>query len=273
MRSINALLTKKTLTDAEKEAIVRSADLKPSREHHIDIEGKKFRFLYISDTHIGHKKFDESLFERAVVAAKTQHVDFILHPGDHVEEMSGRPGHVYELHKVGFNDQVNYTRDLYAQFDKKPIYAIDGNHDFWYVQKNDAGCYVGRTLEQRLPAYKHLGEWEGDLVINGGLKIKLFHANDGTAYATSYKLQKLIESFTGGEKPHIVLSGHYHKAMYMFNRNVHGFECGTICGQSGFMRGKKIPAHKGFGVVDVTMSGSRHKSVDSLTHTFYPGYD
>jgi len=88
--------------------------------------------------------------------------------------------------------------------------------------------------------------------------------------ATSYKLQKLIESLESGKKPQVLLSGHYHKALYMFCRGVHGFECGTICNQTGWMRGKKIPAHKGFGIIDINIA--KEGGVESLIHEFYPSY-
>jgi len=42
------------------------------------------------------------------------------------------------------------------------------------------------------------------------------------------------------------------------------------CGQSGWMRGKKLPAHLGFGVVDVFRNS---KGIERLTHTFIPGYE
>jgi len=100
--------------------------------------------------------------------------------------------------------------------------------------------------------------------------MKLYHGNDGSAYAISYKLQKLIESFTGGEKPNIVLSGHYHKAMEMFSRNVFGFECGTLCGQTRWMRGKKIQAHMGFGIIEVWKNG---RGIQRLRHEFFPYYE
>jgi len=118
--------------------------------------------------------------------------------------------------------------------------------------------------------YHNLGQYEGDIVIGGKVALKLFHANDGTAYATSYKIEKLIDSFEGGKKPNIVHSGHYHKALYLFKRGVHGFESGTLCGQSEFMRGRKIPAHIGFGIVDVYVD---NKGVDRLKHQFIPHYD
>ena len=267
---LDKLLESQGMTQQEAIQLLKSAKLKPSKTVYRPTPSTKVRYGYISDTHIGHKAFNEPLFMRAVHEFKTRTVDFIVHPGDHVEGMSGRPGHVYELTHIGFESQVKRAVELYSEFGNIPMYGSDGNHDFWYVQKNDNGAYGGRTLQSRLSNYTHLGEWEGDLVIGNGVKLKLFHANDGTAYATSYKLQKLIESFTGGEKPNIVHSGHYHKAMSAFIRNVHGFESGTICGQSGFMRGKKIPAHMGFGIVDVVLGRG---TVKELTHTFFPAYD
>jgi DNA polymerase II small subunit/DNA polymerase delta subunit B len=71
-------------------------------------------------------------------------------------------------------------------------------------------------------------------------------------------------------KPHIVLSGHYHKAMYMFSRGVHGLECGTLCGQTSWMRGKKIPAHMGFGYVTIF---TNKRGVERFVHEFVPWYE
>lgn len=79
-----------------------------------------------------------------------------------------------------------------------------------------------------------------------------------------------MESFTGGEKPNLVMSGHYHKAMYAFMRNVHAFECGTLCGQTRWMRGKKIQAHLGFGLIELWLG---KKGIVRLRHEFIPHYE
>jgi predicted phosphodiesterase len=239
---------------------------KPTR---VPISRKTFKFGYFSDAHIGHKKFNPALFDYMRRFFQQEKPDFILNPGDHVEGMSGRPGHIYELSQIGFDEQVNRAVELYRTLSDFEHYGIDGNHDQWYYIKGDKGAIVGKELALRVPNYRHLGQDEGDITVSG-IKIKLFHANDGTAYATSYKLQKLIESFSGGEKPHILLSGHYHKALYMFSRGIHGFESATLCGQSKFMRGKKIPAHMGFGLVRVAVND---RGVERLSHEFVPWYE
>jgi hypothetical protein len=71
------------------------------------------------------------------------------------------------------------------------------------------------------------------------------------SYALSYGLQKMIDAMSGGEKPNIYLGGHHHKAMYLFYRNIHAFECGTTQAQTPWMRGKRIPAHMGGWIVEI----------------------
>lgn len=266
---LEKVIERQGLSEAEVIAAIKSSrSTKPTGTTRVPISRSSFSFGYFSDAHIGHEKFNERLFNYMVKFFRKEKPDFILNPGDHLEGMSGRPGHIYELNQIGFAAQIKKAAELYSQLPFEH-YGIDGNHDQWFYKKNDSGIVVGEGLEQRVPGYHHLGQDEADLNFNG-IKVKLFHAGDGSAYAISYKLQKLIESFSGGEKPHIVLSGHYHKALYMFVRGVHGFECGTLCGQSRFMRGKKLPAHMGFGLVKVYYNS---RGVERLVHEFVPWYE
>lgn len=268
--SLASVARRMGLTEAEAVIALKSLKSQPPRgATRLPISSKSFCFGYFSDAHIGNKKFNLKLFDYMVRFFLREKPDFILNPGDHLEGMSGRPGHVYELDQIGFDQQFKRAVELYSQLSQFEHYGIDGNHDQWFFKKNDNGTIVGNHLEAKVKRYHHLGQDEADLVVSG-VRIKLYHAGDGTAYATSYKLQKLIESFGTGEKPAIVLSGHYHKALYMFNRGVHGFECGTLCGQTAWMRGKKIPAHMGFGLVRVVVNST---GVERLTHTFVPAYE
>ncbi|MFW6246644.1 MAG: metallophosphoesterase family protein [bacterium] len=231
--------------------------------------GKHTKIGVISDLHIGAKSFDEDFFHLAMKEFKRQGVEAIYCPGDILEGMSGRPGHIYELDQIGYEAQASKASQLIDEAPTK-IYGITGNHDQWFQKKGDAGVDVGKDLEHRTKNFVNLGMNEADVKLSPAVTMKLFHAGDGSAYATSYKLQKLIESFTGGDKPNIVLSGHYHKALYTFVRNVHGYECGTLCDQTEWMRGKKIPAHKGFWIIDVYKNKS---GVEKTVNEFFPGYE
>jgi predicted phosphodiesterase len=267
-QAIQSVAQSAGISEGELKALISSARGKiaqPKRKAMRKATGS-IKALVLSDTHIGHNKFKYELFDQAVKDSKD--CDIILHPGDHLEGMSGRPGHIYELDRIGYQAQMGLVRELYNQFEK-PIYGIDGNHDQWYKAKNNGGVVVGEELAMSIKQYTHLGEWEGDLHIDN-LWIKLFHANDGSAYANSYKGQKLVESFTGGEKPHIVFEGHYHKSLYQFVRNVHMFEAGTLCGQTGWMRGKKLAAHIGYWIITVKYNSD---GVTRLQSEFVPGFE
>jgi predicted phosphodiesterase len=259
------------MTEEEALTLLRSAKrgLKPHKRTKISIKGQTFSFGYFSDAHIGHQKFHPELWDKMVLYFRQLKPDFICDVGDHLEGMSGRPGHVFELSHIGFRQQFEYAVKLFKKLGNVPVYGIDGNHDEWYFRRGDMGIVVGDELARVLPNYHNLGQDEGNLVVKG-VKIRLFHANDGTAYAHSYKIQKYIESLSGGEKPDIVLSGHYHKYLKTFIRNVYGFECGTLCGQTGWMRGKKIAAHMCFGFITVTVS--KGKLID-LTDKHVPHFE
>lgn len=229
------------------------------------------RFGVISDTHIGAREFDEDLLRYSSEMFKQNKVKEIYHIGDILEGMSGRDGHIYELSKVGFSQQIKYTIELFKKYysDFK-ILAIQGNHDSWYKIRNNGGIIVGEELQDKLPNFTYLGESEADIKFSDKVTMKLVHPGDGTAYAASYKMQKRIEALEASKKPNILLSGHYHKALYMFNRNIHGIECGTLCGQTNWMKGKNIPAHKGFWIVDFDLTD---KGISNFTPKFFPAYD
>jgi predicted phosphodiesterase len=268
------LLTRlSNLSDKERKILLkqlggvdRSAILR--HRHHYPTNHAKFG--YISDWHVGHKAFREDVFVKAMRLFKREGIDTVYSPGDMMEGMSGRPGHVYELNHIGFTAQADYLEQLITAFPDVHIFGIDGNHDEWYQNKNDTGLVVGETIEQRCSNYHNLGQMEAVVELSPSVDLLLYHGRDGTAYATSYKMQKLMESFTGGQKPNVILSGHYHKHLTMWNRNIFGVEAGTLCGQTPFMRGKKIPAHVGFGIIDVWYNSKGASRVD---HTFFPEFD
>ncbi len=268
---LKKLLENTQLTDREVQTLLTSTPQRQVKRTYNHSNGKRDLFGVISDSHIGHIMFDESLLEHVAKTFKSIGIERVYHVGDILEGMSGRDGHVYELAQVGFSQQITYAEQLFNEYlSPFEVYGIIGNHDEWYMKKNNGGVNVGEELEKRVSHFTFLGNNEADIKLSNNVKMKLFHPGDGTAYATSYKLQKLIESFEGGSKPNILFEGHYHKALYMFNRNVHAFESGTLCGQTGWMRGKKIPAHKGAWIVDLK-TGKR--GIEQITPQFIPAYD
>ncbi len=260
------------LTPAERKLLEKSlqGSKRVIKTHNHSFSGNCVKFGYFSDPHIGAKEFDWELWERMAKYFKREKIQTIYSPGDIIEGMSNRPGQIYDLEAVGFRAQVNLAAKAIDMLSGMDVFSILGNHDLFFKDKSGVDASVGEALAQRCTNFHYLGDWEANIVLGKNVTMKIFHANDGSAYAISYKLQKLIESLEGGKKPSIILSGHYHKQLAMFTRNVFGFECGTICGQTQWMRGKKIAAHKGFGIIELWIA--QQGGIERLRHEFIPSY-
>jgi hypothetical protein len=89
------------------------------------------------------------------------------------------------------------------------------------------------------------------------------------SYAHSYRLQKVIESLPGGEKPNVLLAGHVHKMGYFFIRNIHAISAGCLQEQTSWMRGKRLEAHPGFWIIEMDVNDG---TIVRFTPTFYPYY-
>ncbi|MEK6880152.1 MAG: hypothetical protein AABY22_11110, partial [Nanoarchaeota archaeon] len=90
-----------------------------------------------------------------------------------------------------------------------------------------SGVHPGRMIEERCPDMKYLGHRQVDITLGkyGKTKMRLLHPGGGSAYAISYRPQKIAEALSGGEKPNIMGIGHFHKIESLFYRNIHLFQC------------------------------------------------
>jgi len=227
------------------------------------------KFGIFGDTHMGNIQFDQKLFDYMIKTFDKENVDYVLCTGDIVDGWyQNRPSSIFEQNAIGFDAQFKLAEKNLKKIEQ-PLYFITGNHSYNTFVRG-AGVEIGNYLEDKLENSTWLGNGEGDIIL-GGQKIKLLHPDGGTAYAISYRPQKIVESLGGGEKPNMLLIGHYHKAEYIFYRNVHTIQTGTLMGQTKFMRGKSIPAHKGFWIVDV--QGKKNGQIDRISPSLYPAYD
>ena len=234
----------------------------------IDFTGDELKVGVFSDPHFGSRFTDPEDTEAAIVECNRVGVDIIVCPGDLVEGMMGRPGHVFELSHIGYKAQRDEARRVLCKIEK-PFYAISGNHDNSFNTKQGAGTDIVEDICSAMPNATYLGFDEGDIHIKG-ICIRLFHGGDGTGYALSYRGQKYIESLTGGEKPNVIIAGHTHKSHCMFVRNIEYVEAGTLQKQTDWMRGKKIAAHTGFTILDITIGDG---GIKKFTRTWYPLYE
>jgi hypothetical protein len=254
----------------ELQAIAKGGRIIPGYEKvpSIQFEGDCVTLGYLTDPHIGSIFFKEKFLLAAFGEFEKENVNAVLVGGDVTEGMSNRPGHIYELTHLGYDRQRDYAVELFSEC-HRPMYFIDGNHDRWFIKKADAGAIIVKDVCSRLEAATFLGHDEGDIPLRGGVVVKLWHGEDGNSYALSYRLQKIIESFTGGEKPHVLFCGHTHKYVKIFERHVWAVSGGAITTQSRWMRSKRQANHTGFVIAKVWIDS---QGVAKFQDTFYPFY-
>lgn len=264
-------IRKSKITPLEFSALVKHKGARNERipPQPYNVKGKKLTIGIFGDTHIGSKFYDPELMKRAAETFNSRKVDFVIHVGDITEGHyeSKRQGSVFELTEIGGDAQVDRAVKELSQI-KRPIYGITGNHEHNTFYKL-CGFDVGKQIAERLDNFKYLGNMRGIINLPHGKKIEVLHPGGGSSYALSYKPQKIVESLEGGSKPDLLLIGHFHKALYMYYRNVHTMMTGTLQSQTSFMRENGLQAHKGYYVVSLEVGKN---GISKITPEFFPGY-
>lgn len=161
--------------------------------------------------------------------------------------------------------QVGYNAKVYPQRKGIKTKFIAGNdHEGWYVQ--NAGINIGQLMQQAAEAagrtdLEYLSYMEADLRFpaeKGDTWVRVCHPGGGSAYATSYTSQKLVESLQGGEKPAVMLIGHYHKMEYGRHREVMCVQTGCMQDQTPFMRSKRLDAQIGGWIIELEQAPDGH---------------
>jgi len=229
----------------------------PSEPIDIPVEVYKNRWIQfgvISDAHLNSKYERQDVLNHAYDIFEKEGVKVVLNPGNIIDGY-GRLNQ-FEVFHIGTDDQVRYLLEHYPQRKDITTYFCTGMcHEGWIVKREhiDIGKHIELTAKDGgRDDLKFLGHIEADVKVKIGkrpTRIRIFHPGGGSAYSLSYKPQKIIESLQGGQKPDIMIVGHYHKLGYFQIRNVHVFLAGCAQDQSPFMRSRHIAAHVGFWII------------------------
>lgn len=223
------------------------------------LKGKVLRFGITADNHLCSKYERLDVLESLFDAWHEQGITTVYQLGNMID--GDARFNKFDVICQGLDAQSRYFAHHWPKRKGMTTYFITGDdHEGWYVQRE--GVEVGRYLQSvcRDAGRKdlvYLGHMEHDIVFTGKRQrsiMRLIHAGGGSSYATSYAPQKIVESYQGGEKPHILLVGHYHKAEYGYPREVHVIQGGCTCDQTPFMRKQKLQAHVGGWTVEVTIN-------------------
>lgn len=161
--------------------------------------------------------------------------------------------------------------DVIANYPKRAgitTHFITGNHDASLYKH--VGYDIGMAISRERSDMVYLGRDCAVVDLTPNCSLELRHPWDGTAYAISYKIQKMIEAMESDSKPKILAVGHYHKQEQLFYRNVHAFQTGCFQGQTPFTRGKGISVALGGWIVTIKVDDAG--TIKRIIPEFIPFY-
>lgn len=242
------------------------------------IKGKRYRFGFTADNHLGSKyaRLDvvNALFDRF----EKEGIEDVYQAGNILDGMCRFNRFDLLPGCSSLDGQVQYLiKNWPARNGITTRFVVGDDHEGWWTT-ND-GLNVGKYIENAAEDagrtdLSYLGYLEADIKIaapKGETWIRVQHSGGGSAYALSYTSQKSVESFQGGEKPNILLIGHYHKMDLCMPREVFAVQGGCTQDQTPFMRKQKIAAHVGGWVCELEQAEDGH--VASFKTEFMRFYD
>jgi predicted phosphodiesterase len=214
------------------------------------------RFGLVSDTHLACKEERLDVLRVAYDLFEKENISQVFHAGNpvdgYIQRING--GSVVE---TTIDGQVQYFIDHYPV--KKGIvtnFITGDDHESWFKEGFNFGAYLGYVArDQGRTDLNYIGHVEADVEVkvagcNRSTIIKIQHPGGGSAYARSYAGQKQVEALQGGEKPSILVQGHYHVANYMVERNIHVINLPGMQDQTIFARKKRLRMEVGFAILE-----------------------
>ena len=226
------------------------------------------RFAVMGDTQIGSKYAQLTHLHSFYDICEREGISDVYHTGDITDGLKMRTGHEYELYEVSADEMRDDVVKNYPKRNGIKTHFITGNHDA-SIYKN-VGYDIGQAIAHLRPDMEYLGRDCAIINLTPKCTLELRHPWDGTAYALSYKMQKMIEAMEADSKPNILAVGHYHKTEYMFYRNVHALQTGCFQGQTPFTRGKGISVHMGGWIVTIRVDSKG--TIQGFAPEFVPYY-
>lgn len=259
------------------EAIQQDSTRTAALSHDLsEYEGKWVRFGVCGDKHLCNMHSRLDVLKLLYDVYEAEGINTVYDTGNWIDgEARFNKG---ELLVHGMDAQINYWIDNHPQRKGITTHFVAGDdHEGWYQQREclEIGKYAElKAVDSGRSDLKYLGYAEAlvELKASKGSRMMMVnHPGGGSAYAISYKGQKYVESIQGGEKPAIVLQGHYHKANYSYPREVHVIDTATTCDQTLFMRKKQLAAHVGGWIVELMQAPDGR--ITRFRCEFLPFYD
>lgn len=231
----------------------------------LNIEKQTVIFGLIGDTHYNSKYCQMTHLHSFYDLCKQQGITTVYHTGDIDDGENMRPGHTYENYTQGADEHINEIIKNYPHVEGIDTYFITGNHDASY--RKHCGLDIGRQIEKERDDLHCLGRDLAVVNITPKVSMMLRHPWTGSAYALSYRPQKMIEAMEAGcvDKPNILCIGHFHKMEYLYYHGVHTLQTGCFQSATPFTVGKGISVSLGGWIVSIRLDSDGE--IETITPT------
>jgi hypothetical protein len=217
-----------------------------------------YRFGFTSDSHLCSKYAREDVLTDLYRRFRELGVDRVFHAGNWLEGEASFNRFTLDVH--GMQPQIRYFVRTYPKVDGLTTYAVAGDdHEGWWCQRE--GVDIGKAVEFAMHEagrtdWVDLGYMEAFVPLEHAASGKtsmlhVLHPGGGSAYATSYTVQKIAEAYEGGEKPAVAIVGHYHKMELLNSRNVWFIQAGCTKDADPWSRKKRLENAIGGGVCEL----------------------
>lgn len=230
----------------EKELCVQETSILEAPEVNLNVKTNAITFGLIGDTHFNSKYVQLTYLNNFYDMCVAQGINDVYHVGDVDEGEQMRPGHAYENYRQGADDHISEIVKNYPYRESITTHFITGNHDASF--RKSCGLDIGKQIATKRSDMNYLGRDVANIKITNKITMQLRHPWSGSAYALSYRPQKIVESMEAAclDKPDILCIGHYHKIEYLFYHGVHVFQTGCFQSATPFTTGKGISVSMGW---------------------------
>jgi len=244
-------------------------------------DGKWLGFGLVADTHLCCKEERLAELHTQYDLFAEEGIQSVFLAGNivdgFIEKING--GSVFDSTIDG---QCQYVIDNFPSRKGITTYFITGDdHEGWWQKSgfNFGGYLQFLAKDQGRDDLQYIGHIEADVEVNTGaprpLIIKVQHPGGGSAYSRSYTGQKQVEAFEGGEKPDVLVQGHYHVSNYMNDRNIHVIGLPGFQDQTIFARKKRLRMEVGGAILRVKIdpaTGATTRCQVEFNRYFTRGY-